>query len=85
MKVTIEMEQCQCILTPCGGREQTTGQKFHQIFTNINILEFGDCIWNHHVKCIQISTNMRGIGLETSLDLRKQGPGAKQAPSHVIK
>ena len=28
----------------------------------INILEFHDHIWNHHEKCIQISTNMPGIG-----------------------
>ena len=31
---------------------------------NSNILEFHDHIWNHHEKCIQISTNMPGIGLE---------------------
>ena len=29
---------------------------------NVNILEFGDCIWNHHEKYIQISTNMSDIG-----------------------
>ena len=28
-------------------------------------MKFGDYIWNHHVKCIQISTNMPGIGLVT--------------------
>ena len=27
------------------------------------ILEFYDYIWNRHEKCIQISTNMPGIGL----------------------
>ena len=27
-------------------------------------MEFGDYIWNHHEKCIQISTNMPGIGLK---------------------
>ena len=27
-------------------------------------MEFDDCIWIHHKKCIQISTNMPGIGLE---------------------
>ena len=26
------------------------------------MLEFHDHIWNHHEKCIQISTNMPGIG-----------------------
>ena len=35
-----------------------------------NILEFGDYIWNHHEKCIQISTNMPGIGLEMCEMLR---------------
>ena len=30
---------------------------------NDNILEFHDHIWNRHGKCIQISTNMPGIGL----------------------
>ena len=45
-------------------REQTTSTKYHKIVKNINILEFGDYIWNHHEKCIQISTNMPGIGLD---------------------
>ena len=26
------------------------------------MLEFHDHIWNHHEKCIKISTNMPGIG-----------------------
>ena len=30
----------------------------------LKILEFGDSIWNHNEKCIEISTNMPGIGLE---------------------
>ena len=30
----------------------------------VKILEFGNYIWNHHEKCIQISTNMPGIHLE---------------------
>ena len=29
---------------------------------NVNIVEFHDQIWNHNEKCIQISTNMPGIG-----------------------
>ena len=29
---------------------------------NVIMLEFHDYIWNHHMKCIQISTNMPGIG-----------------------
>ena len=27
-------------------------------------MDFGDYIWNQHEKCIQISTDMPGIGLE---------------------
>ena len=34
------------------------------MFKNFKILEFNDYIWNHHEKCIHISTNMSGIGLE---------------------
>ena len=34
------------------------------MFKNVNILEFGDYIWNHSEKYIEISTNMPGIGLE---------------------
>ena len=30
---------------------------------NVNIVKFHDHIWNHHEKCIQISTNMPSIGL----------------------
>ena len=30
---------------------------------NVKIVEFDDYIWNHNEKCIQISTNMPGIGL----------------------
>ena len=32
------------------------------MFKNLKILEFSDYIWDHHEKCIQISTNMPGIG-----------------------
>ena len=31
---------------------------FHKMFTNVNILELNDHIWNHHEKCIQKSINM---------------------------
>ena len=31
---------------------------------NVPILEFGDFIWHHHAKCVQINTNMPSIGLE---------------------
>ena len=29
---------------------------------NVKNVEFHDHIWNHHEKCIQMSTNMPGIG-----------------------
>ena len=29
---------------------------------NVKMMEFHDHIWNHHEECIQISTNMPGIG-----------------------
>ena len=36
----------------------------HKMFKNIQIVEFGDYIWNHHEKCIEISTNKPANGLE---------------------
>ena len=33
-----------------------------KVSKNIKILEFGDYIWNHNEKYIQMSTNMPGIG-----------------------
>ena len=39
-------------------------------FKNLNILEFGDYVWNHYEKCIQTSTNMPSIGLEMCEILR---------------
>ena len=41
--------------------------KIHKRFKNVKIMEFCHYIWNHHEKCIQISTNMPGIGLEINL------------------
>ena len=35
----------------------------NKMLKNVNILEFGDYIWNE--KCIEISANIPGIGLET--------------------
>ena len=34
--------------------------------TNFKIIELHYYIWNHHEKCIQINTNMHGIGSEMS-------------------
>ena len=39
-------------------------QKLSQNVQKVKILEFGDYSGNHHKKCIQISTNMPGIGFE---------------------
>ena len=36
------------------------------MFKNVKFIEFYYDIWNHHVKCIEISTTMPGIGLVIS-------------------
>ena len=41
---------------------QTTGKQIDKFLKNVNIVEFHDHIWNRNEKCIQISTNMPGIG-----------------------
>ena len=33
-----------------------------KVSTKVKIVEYHDKIWNYHEKCIQISTNMPGIG-----------------------
>ena len=38
-------------------------QNLTKFVKNVEIVEFHDHIWNHNEKCIQISTNMPGIGL----------------------
>ena len=52
---------CICINT----RYLVHSQCFYhaKMLRNVRIVEFHYCIWNHHAKCIQISTNMPGIGL----------------------
>ena len=42
------------------SRRQVTN--LTKVVKNVNIVEFHDHIWNHHEKCIQITTNMPGIG-----------------------
>ena len=42
------------------GRQHV--QNCKRIVQKLNIIEFHDHIWNHHEKCIQISTNMPSIG-----------------------
>ena len=37
-------------------------QKLTNLVKNVKIVEFRDHIWNHNEKCIQMSTNMPGIG-----------------------
>ena len=39
-----------------------TSNKIRKMLKNVNILEFGDDFQTHHKKCIEISTNMLGIG-----------------------
>ena len=55
-----------CLLTlnagPAAGECRRQTKNVIKFVKNCNILEFHDHIWNHHVKCIQISTNMPGIG-----------------------
>ena len=43
---------------------QTTGslQNYKNCIKNVKIVDFNYYIWNHHGNCIQISTNMPGIG-----------------------
>ena len=36
--------------------------KITNVVKNLKIVVFHDHIWNHNEKCIQISTNMTGIG-----------------------
>ena len=49
-------------LTMRDRREQTIGQNCKKIVKNVRILEFSGYIWNHHEKCIEISTNKPRIG-----------------------
>ena len=42
--------------------QASADEKIHKNVKNNKMLEFHDHIWNHHKKCIPISTNMTGIG-----------------------
>ena len=54
---------------PRGRRDQKTIKTIKQNVRKVNILELGDyIIWNQHKKCIQISTNMTDIGLESEFE-----------------
>ena len=44
-------------------RADDTSKTCLKLVKNVKIPEFHDHIWNHKEKCIQISTNMPGIGL----------------------
>ena len=44
--------------------KQTTSWTFYKSSKNSKFLNLVTIIWNHHEKCIQISTNMPDIGLE---------------------
>ena len=51
--------------SPVGDMsERTTRLQVHKMSQSVKIIEFHYYIWNHHKKCIQISTDMPGIGLE---------------------
>ena len=67
--ITVKIAARQTNLVPswvlifaCDRREQTTVQKCHKIVKNVKIVKFHGHIWNHNENCIQISTNMPGIG-----------------------
>ena len=45
-----------------AGECRRQGKNLTKFVTNVEIVEFHDHIWNHNEKCIQISTNMPGIG-----------------------
>ena len=48
-----------------GRREQMSQvNKFTKVSKMSTFWNLVTIIWNHHEKCIQISTNMPGIGLE---------------------
>ena len=46
-----------------AGKCRRQIKKLTKLVKDVNILEFHDHIWNHHVKYIEISTNMPSIGL----------------------
>ena len=50
------------IFNHAAGEYRRHVKKVTKFVKNVKILEFHDHIWNHHEKCIQISTNMPGIG-----------------------
>ena len=66
---------------PRGRRVQTTGQNWTNLVKNVEIVKFHDHIWNHNEKCIQISTNMPGIGSlirEISVEIPEMWEAAKR-------
>ena len=47
---------------PRSRRLQTTLPNINKMLKNVKIIEFYHHIWNHHTKCIKISTSMPSIG-----------------------
>ena len=45
-----------------AGESRRHVQNVTKFAKNVHLLELHDHIWNHHEKCIEISTNMPGIG-----------------------
>ena len=50
-------------MTGVSGRQVKNVSKLSKCFQNVKIIEFHNYNWNQHLKCIQISPNMPGIGL----------------------
>ena len=45
-----------------AGVSRRQVKKYTHFVKNVKIVEFRDHIWNHHEKCIQMSTKMPSIG-----------------------
>ena len=54
LMLTLSMRQA-------GALSRQTHNKFTKCLKNVKIVDFHNCIWNRHRKCIQISTNMPRI------------------------
>ena len=60
------------LLTMCGRREQKPHSEFTPKLKTVKLLKLYYYMWNHREKCIQMGTNMSGIGAlirEIDIDL----------------
>ena len=62
MKKTKENQWLTHTYHAAGVNRRHNCTKLHKISKNVNIFEFHDHNWDHHEKCIQLSTNMPSIG-----------------------